>query len=191
MFLTIISLATYQLFSIRLTMIASVLGWGHGLGGPPPSSLGRYNTGCFIFSYSINSPSPALDLVLWQEGICQTFTSLVVTFTSNSIGLDYDNVVRATGNFNIANLIGTGGFGATYKAEVTPGFLDAVKRLSFGRFQGLKQVAEIRTLGRIGHENLVTLIGYHMGEKETFLISNYLPGGNLQLTRSWNHFKPF
>ncbi|XP_031475943.1 LRR receptor-like serine/threonine-protein kinase RPK2 [Nymphaea colorata] len=105
---------------------------------------------------------------------------LVVTFTSNSVGLDYENVVRATGIFSVANLIGTGGFGATYKAEVAPGFLVAVKRLSFGRFQGLKQFdAEIRTLGRIRHENLVTLIGYHMGDKETFLIYNYLSGGNL------------
>ncbi|CAN6485636.1 unnamed protein product [Victoria cruziana] len=105
---------------------------------------------------------------------------LVVTFTSNSVGLDYENVVRATGNFSITNLIGTGGFGSTYKAELAPGFLVAVKRLSFGKFQGLKQFdAEIRTLGRIRHENLVTLIGYHMGEKETFLIYNYLPGGNL------------
>lgn len=106
---------------------------------------------------------------------------VVVTFPGAPIELNYENVVRATGNFSIRNLIGMGGFGATYKAELVPGFLVAVKRLSIGRFQGLQQFdAEIRTLGRIRHKNLVTLIGYHMGEAETFLIYNFLSGGNLE-----------
>ncbi|KAM0934806.1 putative protein kinase RLK-Pelle-LRR-XV family [Dioscorea sansibarensis] len=106
---------------------------------------------------------------------------VVVTFTEAPSELNYENVVRATGNFSIQKLIGTGGFGATYKAELASGFLVAVKRLSIGRFQGLQQFgAEIRTLGRIRHKNLVTLIGYYMGESDMFLIYNYLPGGNLE-----------
>ncbi|KAJ4727963.1 putative Leucine-rich repeat receptor protein kinase EXS [Melia azedarach] len=101
----------------------------------------------------------------------------------NSIGvqLTYENVVRATAGFNIQNCIGSGGFGATYKAEIIPGVVVAVKRLSVGRFQGVQQFeAEIRTLGRVQHPNLVTLIGYHVSEAEMFLIYNYLPGGNLE-----------
>ncbi|KAE8728197.1 Detected protein of unknown function [Hibiscus syriacus] len=63
--------------------------------------------------------------------------------------LNYDNVVRATCNFSLRNLIGTGGFGSTYKAELVPGYRVAVKRLYIGRFQGIQQFdAEIRTLGR-------------------------------------------
>ncbi|KAF5184824.1 Receptor-like protein kinase [Thalictrum thalictroides] len=105
----------------------------------------------------------------------------VVTFVEVPTELNYDSVVRATGNFSVQYLIGTGGFGATYKAELVPGFLVAVKRLYIGRFQGVQQFdAEIRTLGRIRHQNLVTLIGYHMGEAEMFLIYNYLSGGNLE-----------
>lgn len=105
----------------------------------------------------------------------------VVVFANISFRLTYDNVVRATRNFSLDNLIGTGGFGATYKAELTPGFLVAVKRLSLERFQGIQQFdAEIRTLGRIRHPHLVTLIGYHASESEMFLIYNYLPGGNLE-----------
>ncbi|KAA8548302.1 hypothetical protein F0562_004731 [Nyssa sinensis] len=106
---------------------------------------------------------------------------VVVTFADAPTELTYDNVVGATGNFSIRNLIGTGGFGSTYKAELVPGFLVAVKRLSIGRFQGIQQFdAEIRTLGRIRHKNLVTLIGYYVGEAEMFLIYNYLSGGNLE-----------
>ncbi|XP_021895668.1 probable LRR receptor-like serine/threonine-protein kinase RPK1 [Carica papaya] len=105
----------------------------------------------------------------------------LVTFADAPVELDYDSVVRATGNFSIRNLIGTGGFGSTYKAELIPGYLVAVKRLSIGRFQGLQQFdAEIRTLGRIRHKNLVTLIGCYVGEAEMFLIYNYLSGGNLE-----------
>ncbi|OVA09699.1 Protein kinase domain [Macleaya cordata] len=108
-------------------------------------------------------------------------SKVLVTFTDVPTKLNYDNVVRATGNFSVRNLIGTGGFGATYKAELVPGFLVAVKRLAIGRFQGIQQFdAEIRTLGRIRHKNLVTLIGYYMGEAEMFLIYNYLSGGNLE-----------
>ncbi|GAB4848619.1 hypothetical protein Ancab_003325 [Ancistrocladus abbreviatus] len=106
---------------------------------------------------------------------------MVVTFIDTPVALSYDNVVGATENFSIRNLIGTGGFGSTYKAEVVPGFLVAVKRLSLGRFQGIQQFeAEIRTLGRLGHKNLVTLIGYYVGDTEMFLIYNYLSGGNLE-----------
>ncbi|KAK9678075.1 hypothetical protein RND81_11G186500 [Saponaria officinalis] len=106
---------------------------------------------------------------------------VVVTFADTPIELTYDNVVSATGNFSIRNLIGTGGFGSTYKAELVPGFLVAVKRLSLGRFQGIQQFeAEIKTLGRVRHKNLVTLIGYYVGDTEMFLIYNYLSGGNLE-----------
>ncbi|KAF7021036.1 hypothetical protein CFC21_034047 [Triticum aestivum] len=105
----------------------------------------------------------------------------VVTFADAPAEINYDSIIQATSNFSIQNLIGTGGFGATYKAELAPGYLVAVKRLAMGRFQGLQQFdAEIATLGRIRHKNLVTLIGYHIGESDTFLIYNYLPGGNLE-----------
>ncbi|RVW12543.1 LRR receptor-like serine/threonine-protein kinase RPK2 [Vitis vinifera] len=105
----------------------------------------------------------------------------VVTCNNIGVQLTYENVVRATGSFNVQNCIGSGGFGATYKAEIVPGVVVAVKRLSVGRFQGVQQfAAEIRTLGRVQHPNLVTLIGYHVSEAEMFLIYNYLPGGNLE-----------
>lgn len=106
---------------------------------------------------------------------------VVVTFTNINFHLTYDKLVRATQNFCLDNLIGTGGFGATYKAELRPGLVVAVKRLAIGRFQGVQQFdTEIRTLGRIRHPNLVTLIGYHASEEEMFLIYNYFPEGNLE-----------
>ncbi|CAN6196663.1 unnamed protein product [Urochloa humidicola] len=95
--------------------------------------------------------------------------------------LTYETVVRATANFNASNCIGNGGFGPTYRAEIAPGVLVAIKRLAIGKQHGDKEFhAEIRTLGQCRHPNLVTLLGYHISDTEMFLIYNYLPGGNLE-----------
>ncbi|KAG6525818.1 LRR receptor-like serine/threonine-protein kinase RPK2 [Zingiber officinale] len=105
----------------------------------------------------------------------------VSVFVEIGVPLTYESVARATGGFNASNCIGSGGFGATYKAEISPGVLVAIKRLAVGRFQGVQQFhAEIKTLGRLRHSNLVMLIGYHLSDSEMFLIYNYLSGGNLE-----------
>ncbi|KAH0944041.1 hypothetical protein HID58_003678 [Brassica napus] len=101
----------------------------------------------------------------------------VTMFMDMGVAITFDNVVRATGNFNASNLIGNGGFGATYKAEISQEVIVAIKRLSIGRFQGVQQFhAEIKTLGRLRHPNLVTLIGYHASETEMFLLRSGASG---------------
>ncbi|KAH6830337.1 receptor-like protein kinase 2 [Perilla frutescens var. hirtella] len=116
-----------------------------------------------------------------RSRVSGTVRKEVIVFNDITVSLTYENVVRATGSFNASNCIGNGGFGATYKAEIAPGVLVAIKRLAIGRFQGIQQFdAEIKTLARLRHRNLVTLIGYHASETEMFLIYNYLPGGNLE-----------
>ncbi|KAL3636551.1 LRR receptor-like serine/threonine-protein kinase rpk2 [Castilleja foliolosa] len=127
----------------------------------------------FLFFYTRRwKPRPRVSGTLRRE---------VIVFTEIGAPLNFENVARATCNFNASNCIGNGGFGATYKAEIAPGILVAIKRLAVGRFQGIQQFdAEIRTLSRLRHPNLVTLIGYHASETEMFLIYNYLPGGNLE-----------
>ncbi|KAL6647659.1 hypothetical protein ACP70R_015096 [Stipagrostis hirtigluma subsp. patula] len=107
----------------------------------------------------------------------------VKVFDNVDIGapLTYETVVNATGNFNASNCIGSGGFGATYRAEIAPGVLVAIKRLAIGKQHGDRQFqAEVKILGQCRHPNLVTLLGYHISDSEMFLIYNYLPGGNLE-----------
>nr|AMM42808.1 LRR-RLK [Vernicia fordii] len=166
-------------------------------GASPPIGSMQRNDGAFspIEIASITSASVifsvlvalVLFLTCMKKFVCNSASGRgpgrkeVVTCNDIGIQLTYENVVRATGSFNIQNCIGSGGFGATYKAEIVPGVVVAVKRLSVGRFQGVQQFAtEIRTLGRVQHPNLVKLIGYHLSETEMFLIYNYLPGGNLE-----------
>ncbi|KAK8993715.1 hypothetical protein V6N11_007936 [Hibiscus sabdariffa] len=105
----------------------------------------------------------------------------ITAFVDIGIPLTYETIVVATGNFSAGKCIGNGGFGATYKAELAPETIVAVKRLAVGRFQGVQQFhAEVKTLETMRHPNLVTLIGYHASETEMFLIYNYLSGGNLE-----------
>ncbi|KAL4569473.1 hypothetical protein LXL04_025111 [Taraxacum kok-saghyz] len=105
----------------------------------------------------------------------------VVVFKEIGVQLTLDTVVQATGNFTSRNCIGSGGFGSTYRAEISPGTTVAVKRLTVEMCQGVPQFnAEIQSLGRIRHPNLVTLIGYYASPSEMFLIYNYLAGGNLE-----------
>ncbi|KAI4962756.1 hypothetical protein ZWY2020_025808 [Hordeum vulgare] len=51
------------------------------------------------------------------------------------VKMDISKTFCAAGSFNASNCIGSGGFGATYKAEIAPGILVAIKRLAIGRFQ--------------------------------------------------------
>ncbi|OWM71384.1 hypothetical protein CDL15_Pgr005571 [Punica granatum] len=153
----------------------------HGWKRPRPLIIALVTSACVIL---LTFLVIVLVLVIAKRKFRQG-TSLrkrvIITFPNAPPELNYESVVGATDNFSIRNLIGTGGFGSTYKAELLPGFLVAVKRLSVGRFQGIQQFdAEIRTLGRIRHKNLVTLLGYFMGETEMFLVYNYLSGGNLE-----------
>ncbi|KAG6396119.1 hypothetical protein SASPL_142259 [Salvia splendens] len=116
-----------------------------------------------------------------RSRVSGTVRKEVIVFNEIAVPLTYENVVRGTGGFNTNNCIGNGGFGATFKAEIAPGVLVAIKRLAIGRFQAIQQFdAEIKTLARLRHRNLVMLIGYHASETEMFLIYNYLPGGNLE-----------
>ncbi|KAL3830615.1 hypothetical protein ACJIZ3_019417 [Penstemon smallii] len=110
----------------------------------------------------------------------QTQTNEVTIFNNIGVQLTYESIIQATRNFNRGNCIGNGGFGSTYKAEISPGNTVAVKRLTTERHQGAPQFhAEVSILGRIKHPNLITLIGYFASQSEMFLIYNYLPGGNL------------
>ncbi|XP_017975175.1 PREDICTED: LRR receptor-like serine/threonine-protein kinase RPK2 [Theobroma cacao] len=163
---------------------------------PPGSATQRTGNNGFnsIEIASITSASAILSVLLalvilflytrkWnsKSKIISSTKKEVTIFSDIGVPLTFDSVVRATGNFNASNCIGNGGFGSTYKAEISTGVLVAIKRLAIGRLQGFEHFdAEIKILGRLRHANLVTLIGYHVSETETFLVYNYLPGGNLE-----------
>jgi serine/threonine protein kinase len=94
----------------------------------------------------------------------------------------YKDLLRATGGFTDKRLIGQGGSGEVYrgvlprcKAEV------AVKRVSDESRQGMKEfVAEVASMGRLRHRNLVPLLGYCRRKGGLLLVYKYMPNGSLE-----------
>ncbi|KAG7594220.1 Protein kinase-like domain superfamily, partial [Arabidopsis thaliana x Arabidopsis arenosa] len=92
----------------------------------------------------------------------------------------FKSLYNATKGFKENQLLGAGGFGKVYKGELPSGTQIAVKRVYHDAEQGMKQyVAEIASMGRLRHKNLVQLLGYCRRKGELLLVYDYMPNGSL------------
>ncbi|KAL1208593.1 L-type lectin-domain containing receptor kinase I.8 [Cardamine amara subsp. amara] len=92
----------------------------------------------------------------------------------------YKSIYKATNGFHKDGFLGKGGFGEVYKGTLPDEGDIAVKRFSHKGERGMKQfVAEIASMGRLDHRNLVPLFGYCRRKGEFLLISKYMPNGSL------------
>ncbi|CAL5334115.1 unnamed protein product [Camellia sinensis] len=93
----------------------------------------------------------------------------------------YKDLYRATKGFKDTELIGAGGFGKVYRGVLPSSKqLVAVKKVSHDSKQGMKEfVAEIASMGRLRHMNLVQLLGYCRPRGEMLLVYDYMPNGSL------------
>uniref|UniRef100_A0A1U8AJ90 non-specific serine/threonine protein kinase n=1 Tax=Nelumbo nucifera TaxID=4432 RepID=A0A1U8AJ90_NELNU len=93
----------------------------------------------------------------------------------------YKDLYTATKGFRDKELLGIGGFGRVYRGVLpTSKTQVAVKRVRHESRQGLKEfVAEIVSMGRLRHRNLVQLLGYCRRERELLLVYDYMPNGSL------------
>ncbi|XP_043692651.1 chitin elicitor receptor kinase 1 [Telopea speciosissima] len=92
-----------------------------------------------------------------------------------SVEFSYEELSKATNDFNIASKIGQGGFGAVYYAELR-GEKAAIKKMDM---QASREFfAELKVLTHVHHLNLVRLIGYCV-EKCLFLVYEFIENGNL------------
>ncbi|CAN6229548.1 unnamed protein product [Urochloa humidicola] len=92
----------------------------------------------------------------------------------------YDELKTAADNFSSTNLLGEGGYGSVYKGKLTNGIEVAVKQLSETSHQGKKQfIAEIETISRVQHRNLVKLYGCCLEGNRPLLVYEYLENGSL------------
>ncbi|KAM5559057.1 putative L-type lectin-domain containing receptor kinase S.5 [Rosa sericea] len=86
---------------------------------------------------------------------------------------------RATGRFNPKNKLGKGGFGTVYKGLLGNKEI-AVKRVSKDSRQGKQEfIAEVTTIGRLRHKNLVKLIGWCYESHELLIVYELMPNGSL------------
>ncbi|KAK1383661.1 Protein kinase domain-containing protein [Heracleum sosnowskyi] len=95
----------------------------------------------------------------------------------------YEDIIRATNNFDIKFCIGTGGYGSVYKARLPSGITVALKKLhrmeaeepAFDRsFRN-----EVNVLSNIRHKNIVKLYGFCLHNRCMFLVYEYMKKGSL------------
>lgn len=93
----------------------------------------------------------------------------------------YRELNIATNGFRDENVVGEGGFGSVYRGLLSSnGHEVAVKSLMKEVTEGMKGfVAEISTLGRTQHRNLVPLRGWCRMQKQLFIVYDYMPNGSL------------
>ncbi|KAF3635840.1 L-type lectin-domain containing receptor kinase IV.3 [Capsicum annuum] len=93
----------------------------------------------------------------------------------------YKDLYIATNGFANKELLGCGGFGRVYRGVLPTSSIEiAVKKVSHESKQGLREfVAEIVSIGRLCHRNLVPLLGYCRRKGELLLVYEYMPNGSL------------
>ncbi|KAJ0981868.1 hypothetical protein J5N97_010123 [Dioscorea zingiberensis] len=93
----------------------------------------------------------------------------------------YRQLFKATKGFKEENLLGIGGFGKVYRGVLPSSRIEvAVKRVSHDSRQGMREfVAEIVSLGKLRHRNLVQLLGYCRRKGELLIVYEYMPNGSL------------
>ncbi|KAK9106624.1 LOW QUALITY PROTEIN: hypothetical protein Syun_022635 [Stephania yunnanensis] len=105
----------------------------------------------------------------------------VATFQRQLRKLKFSQLIEATNGFSAASLIGSGGFGEVFKANLKDGSSVAIKKLIRLSCQGDREfMAEMETLGKIKHRNLVPLLGYCKVGEERLLVYEFMEYGSLE-----------
>ncbi|XXG66325.1 hypothetical protein AAC387_Pa05g3831 [Persea americana] len=108
----------------------------------------------------------------------------------------YKELKIATKGFRDKELLGFGGFGRVYRGTLPKSKAHvAVKRVSHESKQGIREfVAEIASIGRLRHRNLVQLQGWCRRRGDLMLVYDFMCNGSLdkylfdepKATLSWN-----
>ncbi|XP_062185786.1 phytosulfokine receptor 1-like [Phragmites australis] len=119
------------------------------------------------------------------EDCSESSNSCLVLLFQNNKELGIEDILKSTNNFDQAYIVGCGGFGLVYKSTLPDGRRVAIKRLS-GDFSQIEREfqAEVETLSRAQHENLVLLQGYCKVGNDRLLIYSFMENGSLDY---WLH----
>ncbi|GMP46020.1 hypothetical protein CsSME_00014336 [Camellia sinensis var. sinensis] len=93
----------------------------------------------------------------------------------------YNDIVKATKDFDATYCIGKGGYGAVYKAKLPSTNIVAVKKLYplSEKADRKSFLNEVRALIEIRHRNIVKLFGFCSHAQHSFLVYEYLERGSL------------
>ncbi|RLN30946.1 cysteine-rich receptor-like protein kinase 2 isoform X1 [Panicum miliaceum] len=100
---------------------------------------------------------------------------IIRAIAASHLSFKYQELRRATDEFNQINKLGQGGYGSVYKGVLPDGREVAVKRLFFNTRQWADQFFnEVRLVSQVPHKNLVKLLGCSVEGPESLLVYEYL-----------------
>lgn len=119
---------------------------------------------------------------IWKlSSVPEPLSINIATFEKPLRKLTFAHLLEATNGFSAESLIGSGGFGEVYKAQLRDGCIVAIKKLIHITGQGDREfMAEMGTIGKIKHRNLVPLLGYCKVGDERLLVYEYMKWGSLE-----------
>ncbi|GMN42345.1 hypothetical protein TIFTF001_011565 [Ficus carica] len=95
----------------------------------------------------------------------------------------YEDIIRATEDFDTRYCIGRGGHASVYKAQLPSGKVVAVKKFHASEVEGVASprsfATEVKTLTEIRHRNIARLYGFCLYKRCMFLVSKYMERGSL------------
>ncbi|CAL2270369.1 unnamed protein product [Prunus armeniaca] len=109
----------------------------------------------------------------------------VLNFDGKSM---YEEIIRATEDFDSIYCIGKGGHGSVYRVNLSSGDVVAVKKFHLlwdGETEFQKEfLNEVRALSEIRHRNIMKLYGFCAHKRHLFLVYEYLERGSLAIMLS-------
>ncbi|KAF5932579.1 hypothetical protein HYC85_028750 [Camellia sinensis] len=115
------------------------------------------------------------------EGLnCQNSSANTQRYFQVAIGFrkfTYDELKKATRNFS--EEIGRGSSGVVYKGVLSDRRVVAIKRLNEAKQGEDEFLAEMSTIGRVNHMNLIEVWGYCVDGKHRLLVYQYMECGSL------------
>ncbi|KAM0854611.1 hypothetical protein ACQ4PT_050322 [Festuca glaucescens] len=103
--------------------------------------------------------------------------------------LKLTDLLKATKNFDKDHIIGSGGYGLVYKAELSDGSKVAIKKLNSEMCLMEREFsAEVDALSMAHHDNLVPFWGYCIQGHSRLLIYSYMENGSLD---DWLHNRDY
>lgn len=133
---------------------------------------------CSVRGVSSRASSSAFDASSYDtRSLPRSITTRLFTF---------DELKQATNNFELASVLGEGGFGRVYKGVLKDGTAVAIKRLTGGSQGDREFLVEVEMLSRLHHRNLVKLVGYYTSRDSSqhLLCYELIPNGSLE---AWLH----
>ena len=95
----------------------------------------------------------------------------------------YQDIIRATEDFDIRYCIGTGGYGNLYRAQLPFGKVVALKKLNGWERENPTYLRsfenKVQLLSIIQHRNIVKLLGFCLHNRCMFLVYKYMERGSL------------